>query len=110
MCHRCETDRAVHWCESDCKHCFCTKCWNTIHEVGQYRNHIKLPVKDRPPEMPKCQEHEHGDDTLKYWCEQCTKEICSSCQQFRHKDHPFILVTGFVKAVEEEVSIMHEAS
>jgi hypothetical protein len=105
MCNRCETDVAEYWCDSDCKHCFCSKCWQTIHEVGQYRNHTKLPVKDRPIDMPRCEEHEHDDDKLKYWCEKCTKEICSNCQQFKHKDHPLILVTGYVKSLEEQVSI-----
>ncbi|CAM4823680.1 unnamed protein product [Rotaria magnacalcarata] len=50
LCDRCETNEAEHWCDSDCKHCFCTKCWNTIHEVGQYQHHKKLSVKDKPLE------------------------------------------------------------
>ena len=103
LCHRCETNEAQYWCDSDCQHCFCSKCWDGIHEVGQYRTHTKLPVRDRPPEILKCQE-EH-DDKLQYWCEQCTKPICTNCQQFKHKDHPFVLITGFVKTFEEEVEI-----
>ncbi|UJR09045.1 hypothetical protein I4U23_013293 [Adineta vaga] len=100
QCQRCETSEAEHWCDSDCKHCFCSKCWDAIHDVGQYRNHTKLPVKDKPVEVPRCQDH--GDDGLKYWCEQCTKEICGGCQQLQHRDHRFVLVTGYVKTLEEQ--------
>ncbi|CAF1268946.1 unnamed protein product [Adineta steineri] len=102
MCHRCGTDVAEHWCDSDCKHCFCSKCWDSIHEVGQYRNHTKCPVRERPPEIPRCQEHEHDDDKVKYWCEGCSKEICNNCQQLKHKDHSVILVTGDVNPLEEK--------
>jgi hypothetical protein len=103
LCNRCGSKESKHWCDSDCKHCFCSSCWDEIHKVGQYRNHTKVPVKDRPPEIPRCQE-EH-DDKLEYWCEQCTKPICTNCKQVTHKDHPFVLITGFVKTFEEEVSV-----
>jgi len=103
MCHRCETNVAQHWCDSDCKRCFCSKCWETIHEVGQYRYHKKLSVKDRPAEVPICQEHD--DHKVQHWCELCAKEICNSCQQFKHKDHPVVLVTGNVKPLQDEVNI-----
>ncbi|CAF1179977.1 unnamed protein product [Adineta steineri] len=102
VCYRCETDIAEYWCESDCKHSFCSKCWDTIHELGQYRNHTQLPISEKPPDIARCQEHEQGDDTLKYWCEQCTKQVCNNCQQIKHKDHPFILVTDFMDALQEE--------
>ncbi|CAF4658285.1 unnamed protein product, partial [Rotaria sp. Silwood2] len=100
MCHRCNVNKAEHWCDSDCKHCYCSKCWDNIHEVGHYRNHRKFPVKDRPSEVSKCQE-DH-DDTVQYWCEGCSKEICNNCQQLKHKDHKVVLVTGDVKPLEEE--------
>ncbi|CAF2122397.1 unnamed protein product, partial [Rotaria magnacalcarata] len=102
LCDRCETNEAEHWCDSDCKHCFCTKCWNTIHEVGQYQHHKKLSVKDKPLEVPRCGEHNDEDQTLKYWCELCSKEMCGNCQQFKHKDHKFVLVTEYVKSLGEK--------
>ena len=105
QCHRCQSNNAEHWCDSDCKHSFCGKCWDSIHEVGQYKNHTKIPVKDKPPEMPACAEHTSEDVQGKYWCEGCSKEICGSCQQLKHKDHKFIIITEFVKDVQEQVSI-----
>ena len=103
-CHRCESNDAVHWCDSDCKHSFCGQCWDTIHEVGQYRNHTKIPIKDKPPEMPRCAEHTSEDEQGKYWCEGCSKEICGNCQLLKHKDHKFIIITEFVKDVQVQVS------
>ncbi|CAM4922220.1 unnamed protein product [Rotaria socialis] len=104
LCDRCETNEAEHWCDSDCKHCFCTKCWDIIHEVGvgQYQHHKKLSVKDKPLQVPKCGEHNDEDQTLKYWCELCSKEMCGNCQQFKHKDHKFVLVTEYVKSLGEK--------
>ncbi|CAF3407059.1 unnamed protein product [Rotaria socialis] len=102
LCDRCETNEAEHWCDSDCKHCFCTKCWDSIHEVGQYQHHKKLSVKDKPLEVPRCGEHNDEDQTLKYWCELCSKEMCGNCQQFKHKDHKFVLVTEYAKSLGEK--------
>ncbi|CAF4548334.1 unnamed protein product, partial [Rotaria socialis] len=102
LCDRCGTNEAEHWCDSDCKHCFCTKCWDSIHEVGQYQHHKKLSVKDKPLEVPRCGEHNDEDQTLKYWCELCSKEMCGNCQQFKHKDHKFVLVTEYVKSLGEK--------
>ncbi|CAF2228112.1 unnamed protein product, partial [Rotaria magnacalcarata] len=102
LCDRCGTNEAEHWCDSDCKHCFCTKCWDSIHEVGQYQQHKKLSVKDKPFEVPRCGEHNDEDQTLKYWCELCSKEMCGNCQQFKHKDHKFVLVTEYVKSLGEK--------
>ena len=104
-CYKCESKNAEYWCESDCKHSFCGSCWNMIHETGQYRNHTKILVKDKPLEMPKCQEHTEEDEKGKYWCEGCSKEICGSCQQLKHKDHKLIIITEFVKDVQVQVSI-----
>lgn len=100
-CYRCELHEGTLWCESDCKHAFCSTCWDAVHELGQYRSHKPCPAKDRPVAMPQC--HETHDTTLQYWCESCTKPICTNCQQVQHKDHPFILITGFVHAFENEV-------
>ncbi|CAF4064568.1 unnamed protein product, partial [Rotaria sordida] len=92
-CYRCETKKAEHWCDGDCKHCFCSQCWNIVHELGQYKTHTKRFVKDRPFDIPKCQEPDHCDDGT-YRCEQCNRNICNSCQQLKHKDHRVELVIG----------------
>ena len=102
MCNRCVVAKAEFWCDSDCKRCFCSECWQTIHAVGQYQNHRKMLVKDKPEEIPVCQEHEEHKAT--HWCEGCHKEICKNCQELKHKDHPLILVTGDVKQIDEDVT------
>ncbi|CAF3466964.1 unnamed protein product [Rotaria sp. Silwood1] len=99
-CHRCEVNKAIYWCDSDCKRCFCSKCWDEIHEVGRYRDHKNTPVNQRPPEIYKCQE-EH-DDNVTYWCEDCNKEICNHCKQFKHGNHKVVEVTGNVNSFESE--------
>jgi len=63
-CNRCENADAEYWCNSDCKRSFCGRCWNNIHEVGQYRNHTKMPAEDRPPEMPTCKDHTPEDQQM----------------------------------------------
>ena len=104
LCYRCENIVAEHWCDGECKHCFCSQCWEHIHGLGHYRNHPKVPISDRPAEVVKCQDHDI-DDKAKHWCEICSKEICNNCQQMKHKDHRVTLLTGDVKPLEEEVSI-----
>ena len=102
-CYRCENADAEHWCENDCKHSFCGRCWDIIHEVGQYRGHTRIAVRDRPPEMPTCKDHTPEEEKGTYWCEGCSKEICGHCQQLKHKDHKFIIITDFVQDVEQQV-------
>lgn len=104
-CYRCENSDATYWCESDCKHSFCGKCWDLIHETGQYRTHRKICIKDKPAEMPSCKDHTPEEEKGVYWCEGCSKEICGNCQQLKHKDHKFIIITDFVKDVEEQVQL-----
>jgi Ran GTPase-activating protein (RanGAP) involved in mRNA processing and transport len=100
-CYRCEAEESAFWCDSDCKHCYCSKCWDIIHELGQSRHHTKVPVKDRPFDMPRCKEHDE-DDKVKYRCEQCNKDICNNCHEFKHKGHPVILMIGDVKPLQDE--------
>lgn len=104
LCYRCETDVAEHWCDGDCKNCFCSRCWDVIHESGQSRNHKKIPVSERPADIIKCQDHD-GDEMAKYWCEICFKEICNNCHQLKHKDHRVTAVAGDVKPLDDEVNI-----
>ena len=92
---------AEYWCGSNCKDCFCSTCWNAVHEVGLYRNHTKVPIKDKPIVMSKCQD-DH-DDQVTHWCEGCNKEICKNCQTVKHADHNVIVVTGNVNPFEDEV-------
>jgi hypothetical protein len=101
-CYKCESKDAEYWCEGDCKHSFCGSCWDIIHETGKYLRHTKTPIKDKPPEMPSCKEHSSEDEKGNYWCEGCSKEICGSCQELKHKDHKFIIITEFVKDVQEQ--------
>ena len=104
MCYCCNVKEAEHWCADDCKHSFCSNCWALIHEHGQYRTHKKIPMKEKPPDIPQCDEHEQENHELKYWCEGCSKEICSNCQTYRHKDHKFILITDYCKSLQEKVN------
>ncbi|CAF1014647.1 unnamed protein product, partial [Adineta ricciae] len=100
QCHRCATNEADYWCDGDCRHCFCSDCWNTIHEVGQYRTHTRRSVGDRPREVPQCQGH--GDHSIQFWCEQCAREICGECRQTQHRDHSPVEITAYVKTIEEQ--------
>jgi len=103
-CYRCENANAEHWCDGDCKHSFCSRCWDIIHEAGQYRNHRKISVKDKPLEMPACKDHSPEDEKGKYWCEGCEKEICGNCQQLKHDGHKVVIITDIINDIEQQVS------
>ncbi|CAF1325009.1 unnamed protein product [Adineta ricciae] len=106
QCHRCATNEADYWCDGDCRHCFCSDCWNTIHEVGQYRTHTRRSVGDRPREVPQCQGH--GDHSIQFWCEQCAREICGECQQTQHAGHTSTEIGTYVRQLKEQCEVRLE--
>ena len=99
-CCDCGSIGAEIWCK-DCKDNYCNKCSTDAHSRRAFERHQRVPMKDKPVELKRCEEH--PDQRLRYWCS-CEALICPDCQlSKRHKDHAPILIKEIVEDITKKV-------
>lgn len=73
------TNIATHYCIND-KANLCTSCNEKYHEsIGSLlKDHIRVPIKDRPRPLGKCEQHKNQD--YQFFCKKCKTAICIYCK------------------------------
>ncbi|KAJ6255457.1 hypothetical protein M0813_11333 [Anaeramoeba flamelloides] len=83
LCSECG-NKAIYWC-NDCQGYFCKGHCDTIHSLKIFRHHnIRELEILKDPELI-CQKHEN--ETLDFFCIDCSELICLKCLNGEHESH-----------------------
>lgn len=92
-CSKCD-DRLVSSRCVDCNETYCHDCLS-IPSIDCIKGHTIIPASQNSPamfkstlnEIPKDFQCETHCETLRYYCETCSKIVCQECTLWEHKDH-----------------------
>ena len=114
-CDSCSEGTSIAYC-TECTDLLCKDCWNAHKKLRMSRTHTSFTLEEArtmpqdkltkliPSFTQTC--HDHNDQQLNYYCEQCIIPVCSECTLSNHKDHPF---TEISKQVEKKKTDVHAA-
>ena len=113
-CDSCNEDASVFYC-TECTDLLCKQCWDAHKKLRSTRTHSSFTLEEAhamsldkltkliPSFTHTC--HDHTDQQLKYYCQQCIIPVCIQCTIINHKDHP---VTEVSKQVDIDKEIIHK--
>uniref|UniRef100_A0A0A9XQF0 RING-type E3 ubiquitin transferase n=1 Tax=Lygus hesperus TaxID=30085 RepID=A0A0A9XQF0_LYGHE len=92
-CDEDESHTAVVYCIV-CRSHLCEACSIATHATRTLAPHKRVPLSEKPQDLPKCQVH--TSHTAEFVClkDECRAvAVCYLCKEYgRHKDHPYSLV------------------
>jgi hypothetical protein len=95
ICGECGKKYASLYC-SNCDVMFCEKCSDRIHSKALSK-HSRVQARNRPDRISEfCEEHK--DEKFKYFCLECSKQLCMDCKDGDHAKHD---VMSLVQAVDD---------
>ena len=114
-CDSCSEGTSIAYC-TECTDLLCNDCWDAHKKLRMSRTHSSFTLEEArtmsqdkltkliPTFTKTC--HDHTDQQLKYFCQQCIIPVCSECTLFDHKDHPF---TEISKQIEKKKTAVRAA-
>ena len=111
-CDSCDENSPIAYC-TECDKLFCNKCWEHHQGLKFLRSHSFFTLKEAqnmsqdklikmlPSSSPIC--HDHDDQKLKIYCQQCTIPVCVECTIISHKGHPVDEVSKQIIQNKEEI-------
>ena len=114
-CDSCHENSPIAYC-TECEKLFCNKCWEHHQGLDFLRSHSSFTLKEAQntsrdklikmlpsssSSSPMC--HDHDDQKLDLYCQQCTIPVCVKCTIISHKGHPVHEVSKQIIQNKEEI-------
>ena len=110
-CDSCDENSPIAYC-TECDNLLCHKCWEHHQGLKLLRSHSSFTLKEAQnmsrdklikmlPSSPMC--HDHDDQKLRIYCQQCTIPVCVECTIISHKGHPVHEVSKQIIQNKEEI-------
>ena len=117
-CDSCDENSPIAYC-TDCDELFCNRCWEHHQGLKKSRSHSSFTLKEAqntsrdklikmlPSSLPMC--HDHVDQKLSFYCNQCAIPVCVVCTINKHKCHPVDEVSKQIIQNKEEIQQIVDA-
>ncbi|CAI2327670.1 unnamed protein product [Caenorhabditis sp. 36 PRJEB53466] len=85
---------------AQCSADLCEKCFDMVHRPRSVAAHAKIPIAEKPIQLPKCQSH--PSNIAEYVCREpncqmISKIICDKCVLKDHKNHKYELLSEYTE-------------
>ena len=111
-CDSCDENSPIAYC-TECDELFCNKCWEHHQGLKTSSSHSSFTLKEAqntsrdnlikmlPSSSPMC--HNHVDQKLSFYCNQCAIPVCVGCTINKHKGHPVDEMSKQIIQNKEEI-------
>ena len=114
-CDSCDENSPIAYC-TECDHLLCNVCFDAHQKLKISRSHYSFTLKEAQntsrdklikmlpsssSSSPMC--HDHDDQKLSFYCQQCTIPVCVGCTIISHKGHPVNEVSKQIIQNKEEI-------
>ena len=111
-CDSCDENSPIAYC-TECDHLLCNACFDAHQKLKVLRSHSSFTLKEAtnrsrdklikmlPSSSPMC--HDHDNQILDLYCQQCTIPVCVKCTIISHKGHPVHEVSKQIIQNKEEI-------
>ena len=114
-CDSCGENSPIAYC-TECDYLLCNKCWEHHQGFKPLRSHSSFTLKEAQNKSrdklikmlpssssasPMC--HDHDNQILDLYCQQCTIPVCVKCTIISHKGHPVHEVNKQIIQNKEEI-------
>ena len=110
-CDSCDENSPIAYC-TECDDLLCNKCWEHHQGLKKSRSHSSFTLKEAQnmsrdklikmlSSSPTC--HDHDDQKLRIYCQQCTIPVCVECTIISHKGHAVQEVSKQIIQNKEEI-------
>lgn len=101
ICEECALLEANSYC-MQCDVMFCGFCWSRMH-ARALANHSKIDAIKKPERSSEyCKEHR--DEKVKFFCLDCSKQICRECAESTHGNHEMMNAQEAAMELEKDFS------
>ncbi|XP_035693169.1 E3 ubiquitin-protein ligase TRIM56-like [Branchiostoma floridae] len=111
VCGSCETKSGAESFCTECGDFLCDECVAIHRRIKVTKGHQVIgveqlkaesdTVKIRPRPLPPCRIH--SQETLKFFCIDCSEAICQVCTALSHKDHKYEYFTDTAMKAKEDI-------
>ena len=117
-CDSCDENSPIAYC-TECDELFCNKCWEHHQGLKTSSSHSSFTLKEAqntsrdnlikmlPSSSPMC--HDHVDQKLSFYCNQCAIPVCVGCTIDKHKGHPVDEMSKQIIQNKEEIQKIVDA-
>ena len=110
-CDSCGDNSPIAYC-TECDDLLCKVCLDAHQRLRISRSHSSFTLKEAQnmsrdklikmlPSSPMC--HDHDDQKLRIYCQQCAIPVCVECTIISHKGHPVYEVSKQIIQNKEEI-------
>ena len=114
-CDSCDENSPIAYC-TECDELLCNVCYDAHQRLKKSRSHSSFTLKEAQnmirdkfikilpsssSSSPMC--HDHDNQTLDLYCQQCTIPVCVKCTIISHKGHPVHEVSKQIIQNKEEI-------
>ena len=114
-CDSCDENSPIAYC-TECDYLLCNKCWEHHQGFKPLRSHSSFTLKEAQnmsqdklikmlpsssSSSPMC--HDHDNQILDLYCQQCAIPVCVKCTIISHKGHPVHEVSKQIIQNKEEI-------
>ena len=114
-CDSCDENSPIAYC-TECDHLLCNACFGAHQKLKVLRSHSSFTLKEAQnmsqdklikmlssssSSSPIC--HDHDDQKLRIYCQQCTIPVCVECAIITHNGHPVHEVSKQIIQNKEEI-------
>ncbi|XP_035692662.1 keratin, type I cytoskeletal 9-like [Branchiostoma floridae] len=111
VCGSCETKPGAEYFCAECGEFLCYECVAIHRRLKVTRGHQVIGVEQlkaesdtvrmKPRHLPPCRIH--SQETLKFFCIDCSEAICQVCTALSHKDHKYEYFTDTAMKAKEDI-------
>ena len=114
-CDSCDENSPIAYC-TECDHLLCNACFDAHQKLKVLRSHSSFTLKEAQnmsrdklikmlssssSSSPMC--HDHDDQKLRIYCQQCAIPLCVECTIITHNGHPVHEVSKQIMQNKEEI-------
>ena len=114
-CDSCDENSPIAYC-TECDYLLCNVCYDAHQKLKKSRSHSSFTLKEAQnmsqdklikmlpsssSSSPMC--HDHDNQVLDLYCQQCTIPVCVKCTIISHKGHPVHEVSKQIIQNKEEI-------
>ena len=114
-CDSCDENSPIAYC-TECDHLLCNVCFDAHQKLKISRSHFSFTLKEAQnmsrdklikmlssssSSSPMC--HDHDNQKLRIYCQQCTIPLCVECTVITHNGHPVHEVSKQIIQNKEEI-------